>query len=374
MKQTFKKMLERLIYVLLRAVFGTVRRRHQKIAAEKLSRVLVLRCDKLGDMVLTTAVFNYLNAVNPSVRIDVIASTANRRVIENDERLAEVILYQPTLRGWLQLWSLRRRRYDLILSLVQNAPVREGLMASLIAQPETLKVSLRHKAYYFALFNKMVEPPAHLTHAVEQMVYVASQAIDSAVDAMRCEPKLSYEPSETVAGFLEAETHGKNYMLVNLSAGHSARMWPQEKYISLLHGLSQKTAMRFVLLCTDKDRAMAMEILSHTGNIASLFPPTENLSYVFEVIARSSLVMTPDTGIVHIAAAFGRPVVDLYGHQASTTAAMWLPYHVPHRLIQPPEGEPTSSISVEYVAAAVESLCNELARVRPEFNSEKIIS
>lgn len=367
--QWLKRRTERIVYALFKTLFGTVRR-SEKLFPEQLTRVLILRADKLGDMVLTTAVLNYFKAINPAVEIDVIASEANAALLNGDARVRRVVVLRPAIGAWLKVFRLRQRRYDLVLSLIHNSPVREGLLAGLVATRDTQKVSRQHKAYYRAFFNKMVRPPSRLTHTVEQLVFIASQTVHSDVEALHCEPSLPYKQMESVTNFLREATGGQPFIILNLSAGHAARRWTKAGYIEVVRyvaesrdgrklGMQSGEGLRSVLLCTAADVNFAQEILGETGSLTALFPATTDLRPVFDLLSRSLLVLTPDTAIVHLAAAFKRPVIDLYGHHDSTTPAEWLPYRVPFRLVQPPEGQATSGISAGAVIAALDNLLPE---------------
>jgi ADP-heptose:LPS heptosyltransferase len=67
------------------------------------------------------------------------------------------------------------------------------------------------------------------------------------------------------------------------------------------------------------------------------------------------LLLTPDTAVVHLAAAWKVPTVALYHIEAGV--APWLPYRTPHRAVADARGIP--AIPVERVIEGVEELCRE---------------
>jgi len=82
-------------------------------------KVLILRNDKIGDMIVTTALLRELKKNYPHWQIDVAASSANRDVIADNPHVSDILIWdkQPLLRDLrTTIADLRRRRYDVIFN------------------------------------------------------------------------------------------------------------------------------------------------------------------------------------------------------------------------------------------------------------------
>jgi heptosyltransferase-2 len=93
----------------------------------------------------------------------------------------------------------------------------------------------------------------------------------------------------------------------------SAKRWPAAYFGQLAQTLHQTSAqMQIVLLGSDKDRPVAEEIVQWAPAVISLAGAT-SLAQAMALIARADAVVSNDSGLLHIASAFNRPVVAMYG-------------------------------------------------------------
>jgi heptosyltransferase-2 len=93
----------------------------------------------------------------------------------------------------------------------------------------------------------------------------------------------------------------------------SAKRWPAAYFGQLAQMLHQiAPQMQIVLLGSDKDRPVAEEIVKWAPAVTSL-AGTTSLAQAMALIARADAVVSNDSGLLHIASAFNRPVVALYG-------------------------------------------------------------
>jgi ADP-heptose:LPS heptosyltransferase len=109
---------------------------------------------------------------------------------------------------------------------------------------------------------------------------------------------------------------------------------------------------RFALLSSPEhaDEAEALAAVD-PGRIA-VFPPSPDVLNVCAAIELCDVVVSPDTSIVHIGAAFDRPVLALYTRLRMTTITEWIPYGVPYRAVMTRERRPLDTIPVQEVVDA----------------------
>ncbi|HZV11734.1 MAG TPA: glycosyltransferase family 9 protein, partial [Candidatus Kapabacteria bacterium] len=119
-------------------------------------------------------------------------------------------------------------------------------------------------------------------------------------------------------------------LLVNLSAGQPRKRWSEEKYIALI-GLLHAQFDGIILTAAPEDRSMAERILQHYDRNVFLFR-AENIRALAALAAQCAIAITPDTAMVHVAAAVKVPVVAWYS-TADSVISQWLPYGVPYRAV-----------------------------------------
>ena len=103
----------------------------------------------------------------------------------------------------------------------------------------------------------------------------------------------------------------------------AAKCWPVEHFAALARDLIDRRGAGVLVLCGPNERDLARQIVAATGRpeVASLADFDPSISLTKAAIRRCDLLVTTDSGPRHFAAAFGRPVVTLYGptHQEWTT-------------------------------------------------------
>jgi ADP-heptose:LPS heptosyltransferase len=104
---------------------------------------------------------------------------------------------------------------------------------------------------------------------------------------------------------------------------------------------------------TPQDASEVRRVAFATG--AQAVPPRSTLREFAAIVHEFDLLLTPDTAVVHLAAAWKVPTVALY--RSDPTVAPWLPYNTPNRAVADPRGIP--AISVDQVIAALEELIQE---------------
>jgi len=333
----------------------------RKLNPHKVKRVLIVRNDVLGDMIVSTPIFNAIKALNPAIEIDVVASPQNVSIIENDSRLSHIIIYENTWRFWFNLWKLgRKRRYDVVLSLIFGTPQTQGFIANIASSRETLKLSVQRQAKYECFFSRTVRVPQD-AHISEQWLCVALDAFELNGQSPSCHITLELHSQPLVEAFLkEKGIEEKKFILINLSAGKNAvKRWTQAKYGELIDWLSEKLPYSVVLSCAPNELDF-MNDLAQSRN-AVCFYPTRDVRDIADLIRRATLLITPDTGVVHLASATKTPVIALYSRWVGGNVhRIWTPYQTPHKILIAPRRLPVSFIEVAEVKHAILSLLSEL--------------
>jgi ADP-heptose:LPS heptosyltransferase len=333
----------------------------RKLNPHKVKRVLIVRNDVLGDMIVSTPIFNAIKALNPAIEIDVVASPQNVSIIENDSRLSHIIIYENTWRFWFNLWKLgRKRRYDVVLSLIFGTPQTQGFIANIASSRETLKLSVQRQAKYECFFSRTVRVPQD-AHISEQWLCVALDAFELNGQSPSCHITLELHSQPLVEAFLkEKGIEEKKFILINLSAGKNAvKRWTQAKYGELIDWLSEKLPYSVVLSCAPNELDF-MNDLAQSRN-AVCFYPTRDVRDIADLIRRATLLITPDTGVVHLASATKTPVIALYSRWVGGEVhRIWTPYQTPHKILIAPRRLPVSFIEVAEVKHAILSLLSEL--------------
>jgi ADP-heptose:LPS heptosyltransferase len=336
-----------------------------------LRRILVVRDDRVGDLVLTTPLLAFLKQEAPNAEIDVLASRANAPLIAHDRRIANVFVNERTWRWWaVTAPRVKARHYDLIINPITRYPYRQGLVMSLLATPHTYKVSGWRPVRFQGLFTKAFRLPPRLTHMADSVLAVGQLALghrDSiGGDALERYPLFlpsDEESDQRVARFLAA--YGvETFVVVNISAATDPeREWSAERAAGVVRRLLERHAdVSVVITPAPGKEAPATELAQQCPSPRVIVAPVFPLRDLVALVRRAVLVLSPSTALVHLASATGRPVVALYAPQHRNDLLLWLPVGVPNRTVVSELGGVMDDIPPKRISDAVDDLMDEAAR------------
>lgn len=330
--------------------------------------VLFLRHDVLGDMLTTMPMFRLLKQMNPNIQIHVVASPSNQVLIRHDPNVDKVILmshgFFPMLNA---IRNARKHRYDAVLACIFGKGTNTGMLANLMGRRGAVKATVNRDPRYDAYFNVQSRRAAEIRSNWEKMLMLVADTfqVPDSVDAIQRYVIVPDGSARTAEQRLaELGLQGVRQLLsVNISTARQRNYWPVERFHELLREvLVRYPSARLLLLSTPNHASNAKQLqqLLDDPRVA-IYPTTNDVMEVIAVIKQSWMVITPDTGIIHMASAVGTPVVGLYvGGQA---AAEWRPFGVPYRVVTSPEDLSVAAIPPAEVMQGFEQLVLEMASV-----------
>lgn len=121
--------------------------------------------------------------------------------------------------------------------------------------------------------------------------------------------------------------------LINPGAGWPSKLWPEERFAAVARGLARHHGIATIVVWAGPaERAAAERIVAAADGAATLAPQT-NLQDLGELCRRARLMISSDTGPLHLAAAVGTPCVGLFG---PVPAGRNGPYGSGHATVEPP--------------------------------------
>ncbi len=292
-------------------------------------RMLVIRLDLIGDLVLSLTAIQALKRTYPGAEIDLLAVPSSAKVIANDPDVANVIAYDPNiwrrpkalgqLKNWREAMALRRRlqsrRYDLALSV-------SGPWAAVIAALSGAKrtVGFAQEGYPGLLTDPVPGrhwAPGDHKHEVDYCLELAKAAGAVPTDEDRV-PKLavSAEAEKEVEGLLQKLElrEGKPLIACHVSANNGqSKRWPVPYWAILLDRLIAEDGANVLLTGAPNDLPLITEITQRMQQQPFNLAGKTSLSQLAALLQRADLLLTGDSGPMHIAAAVGTPLIAIHG-------------------------------------------------------------
>lgn len=290
-------------------------------------RFLLIRLTALGDVVLAEPIIRALRRRYPEAAIDVVTEARYAPLVEQLFDVDRAIGWdrRGEDRGAAGLKKVRARlpvqEYSTVIDL--QGKLRTRAFARLV--PAERRFTLKKRSGVKSLLAILGhDPPIDDRHASE--VYLSALGPLELEEGFDPQPRLK-RPAPLLA-------REKTERLVGLSPGatHATKRWPAERFAELADRLAAaEPTTRFVLIGGEGDRATLDTIRAATE--AAIIDPFDVAALDVPALARAlaslDLLISVDTGPAHLAAAFGVPVVAIFG---PTSTVRWGPRGSAHRI------------------------------------------
>jgi heptosyltransferase-2 len=280
-----------------------------------LKRILVIRLSSIGDLVLTTPILRQLKAAFCDAKIDALTKPAYSTILQGNPALSTIFTtetFKP------------ETRYDLVVDLQNNFTSRKYHRFG-----EKVVKYRKENWKKFLLVQFKVNVYQGYESVVER--YAKSLApFGVRLDEKGCEIFLSDIEQE----FGKAHRSELPVLAVCFGAKHFTKRFPPERFASALNHLLEKRVVEVWLLGGKEDAPFAEKILDSVRqkDCVKNFSGKHTLRETASLIASADAVLSNDTGLMHMAAAFQKPMVVLFG--SSVKEFGFLPYKVPFTLLE----------------------------------------
>jgi lipopolysaccharide heptosyltransferase II len=336
-RETARRPLKRGYYAARRAILlgagrlfrGSTAR---PIADASVRRVLFLRFDRIGDMVLSTPALMALKAHFPAARLTVLSGSANHGVLDNHPAVDEVIVFDDRflrhpLRFLRQLNALRRRRFDLAVDPLIGADVKSAAVA--FASRAFLRVGFRG-AGREVFFNRPAPSPDCGRHFVDATLdLIKTVGVRAEEHTPRLNPRRGH--IDWARGWIAAHTvAGLPVIGVHPGAHYPSQRWPAGHYARLIEAVHRELPGQAVVIGGPGDRASTQTIAASAKVPVPVYTGGD-LGRSFALIAQCDVLVCNNSGPLHAAAALGVPTVSFMG---PTHASRWWPRGGRHRVLR----------------------------------------
>ncbi len=351
-------------YPLLRLLF-----RNERVALpldiRSIASVVVLRYDKIGDMIVTLPIFEMLKRRNPQLKIGVVTSESNLEIVKDHSCVDECfVLYRNPLRLLRELWRLRNSRYEVVLNFIFNRTTSGGIIANL-ACPHAVKIGQGAEKYGF-YFNAMLELPRSSVHMLDILAFYIEQVFGFRVGAT--ERRLRMEIVDITRNRVDDylanyalhrrdRKAGKRrrYYVLNISAREANKRISPSQGLLVARGLLGRKDAAVVVISAPEDTGTRKEVVRSLGSLRCHAFPDSGQATMHEIaslVEGAVGVVSPDTSIIHVASATRTPVLGFF--TPLQVNQEWLPYKTKHTFVLAPDGRSVSEISPEALRKAVD--------------------
>ncbi len=321
-----------------------------------LKRILIMRWDAIGDMVVCLPFFRKIRDLFPESEIGIVVSKRNNSLLKYEDGF-HTILYDSNPSIYLRsIIEAIRFRPDAVVDTRMHYDSTTSFIYGVISGAAwRLSASNRDNRLPFSVRVPM--PPGR--HHYADLTKILLEGLGRNIDESELDREIRLSSEEI--GFADAfwreaglDLRG-NAIGINISTRDTRHLWGEPKVKELCSRLYSSGNIP-ILISTPLEHTKALQIASSSpGTLVAPVCPT--ILHAAALLKGFRILVTPDTGIVHVAASQGVPVVGLYCPNENHLP-LWYPWKVPYEIISAPHS--VAEIEAVDVQEAVEKLLEKI--------------
>ena len=309
--------------------------------------ILIVKLSAIGDVIHTLPALNAVRNYYPEANITwlveedaaslVIGHRAlNRVIVSKRKRWIKALRSLSLLSTIKEVYGfikvLRDTRYDMILDF--QALLKSGILIALAKGQRKIGFGkgLEHMEHSYIFLNERIPAVNMEIHALTRGMMLLN-AIGIHTNEVEYKLPVSNDDCEKVDELMKR--HGingvKSLIAINPVAKWESKLWPKERFARLADMIIDEYDARIVFTGGSEDRPTIKDVMSAMKRRALNLAGQTTLKMLAALYEKTALVISTDTGPMHLAAAMGTPVVAIFGPTAPWRTG---PYGSGHRVVR----------------------------------------
>ena len=284
--------------------------------------ILIVRLGALGDIVHTIPAAAALRSAMPDARIDWIVDVRQRTLVDLVPAVDRVVTFDArTVRAWTEaVRQLRCVPYDAALDF--QGLMKSAMLARASGAQRVAGFSIWHLREKTArpLYSETDDPGDGAEHVIQKNLRLLRVV---GVESTYVEFPIARVDSPA-ADSVKSRVGARPFALLNPCAAWPNKRWPASRFGEVAVFLRDVRAMQSVVLWGPGEEAVANEVVQAASGAAIMAPPTD-VRDLLELARMASLMVSGDTGPLHLAAAVGAPTVAIMGPTSPQRNGPWSP-------------------------------------------------
>lgn len=342
------------IYLQLRSLLlktaKTVLVKKRQFKPESIQKIMAIRIDRIGDMVLTTPFFNSLCSIFPKAEIAVLATPANSLILSNNPDVDKIFIYEKNRSIFEKiafLLKLRMESFDIVFDMILGYQLKTALIAFCIGRRYRIGFEVAGREVFFNLdftrslrYNcfKSVDhtgtrPPRSKKHIVEHNADLI-RSLERSVTPRSPRIFLSKMERQNAKEFLAKKGIKSNKPFIGIHPGayYQSQCWMPERFAAIADRLISQFDTQILIFGAKSDQSQITDLVRSMRN-QPIVADGLSLREFIAVLSFCHLLLCNNSGPLHIASALGVPTVSTMG---PTVPHLWWPVGENHIVLRKP--------------------------------------
>jgi lipopolysaccharide heptosyltransferase II len=271
--------------------------------------ILAVRFSSIGDVLLTTPLLRAIRRRHPAARLTVLTKEPYLPLLSHNPQVTRVIGLSGDRKLTDLAAELRSQRYTHLLDLHDS--LRSRMLRVLV--PGKWTTYRKHRLARTILIHTK-RNVYHDRRQVAERYFSAARALDLAPDGAPPELFWPADIERSVTDWLSRAGVPEHARIIALAPGaaHATKRWPLEHWRALIRGLGGP-AGPLILVGGPEDAPLATQLAGVAPGQVLTAAGQFGLLQTAALLRRASVLVSGDTGVMHMATAVGTPVVALFG-------------------------------------------------------------
>jgi len=265
-----------------------------------MKKVLIIRFSSIGDIVLTSPIIRAIKEQKPGTQIHYLTKKAYQPILEHHPYIDRLFLLESSMKNLLK--KLKKENYDLIIDLHKN--LRSQRIKLVLRKANVSFNKLNREKWWMVRFKKNHLPQTHIVDRYfnelgKYEVYNDHKGLDY---FNGCENHLKLDGFENILK--------EKYVALVLGGTYYTKQIPEEKLMELIEQLQHQIVLlggpEEIELASKLEKRYPEKIWNPVGKA--------QINQSAELIRNSHFVVTGDTGLMHIAAAYQKKIFSVWGN------------------------------------------------------------
>jgi len=304
---------------------------------EDFKRILIVRTDRIGDVVLSTPVIKAIRDAYPNAYIAMMVSPYAKDIVEGNPYLDGVIIYDKDSKhkSWHRTikfaHNLKKKRFD--LAIILHPTNRVHLVTFLagihkrVGYDRKLGFLLTDRIKHIKQLGEKHE----LEYNLDLIRYLGIEPEEKNT-FMPIRPISEKQVEELLQqkGIIESD----KILAIHPGASCPSKIWPNDRFAEVADRLIDRYGFKVLFVAAAADLALAQRVVKQMHHPALNLTGKISVSQLASVLKRCQLFISNDSGPVHIASAIGIPVISIFGrNQKGLSPQRWGPLGVKDKIL-----------------------------------------